>query len=247
MGERMISFTVLMNNIAKTPVLKHFDPDRPLMIVVYASKKAVSAALLQEHDGTYWPVPCTSRTLRPNEINYGIVEKEVLALLRILYIGYTMLVAREIKVLARHSTLARLVQFLGLNGRLGRWVVLLSNRTLVTKNCEKGEDKILGTLAASITPREEVGDMFSCDSLSKTAMMWPISRPTLTVEDVESLLVVSFDGSTRIKRKDGAYSAIIWKLPEWKIVTAAAEYAANLTLNEAEHRGLLLGFDLLAD
>ena len=30
-------------------------------------------------------------------------------------------------------------------------------------------------------------------------------------------------------------------------MTAAAEYAADLTVNEAEYRGLLLSFDLLAD
>ena len=64
------------------------------MRVVYASKWAVSAALLQEHDGVYWPVKFTSRTLKTSEINYGMVEKEVLALLHILDIGYTMLVAR---------------------------------------------------------------------------------------------------------------------------------------------------------
>ena len=31
------------------------------------------------------------------------------------------------------------------------------------------------------------------------------------------------------------------------IVAAASEYAVDLTVNEAEYRGLLLGFDLLAD
>ena len=71
--------------------------------------------------------------------------------------------------------------------------------------------------------------------------------PPPTVEKGESLWVVSFDESARTKRKGGAYSAIVWKLPEWEIVTAAAEYAADLTVNEAEYRGLLLGFDLLAD
>ena len=59
--------------------------------------------------------------------------------------------------------------------------------------------------------------------------------------------MVIFDGSARNKRKGGAYSAIIWKLPEWNIVTAAAEYATVLTVNEAEHHGLLLSFDLLSD
>ena len=64
-------------------------------------------------------------------------------------------------------------------------------------------------------------------------------------EKNEELLVVSFDGSARTKRKGGSYSAIIWNLPEWTIVAAASEYATDLTVNEAEYRGLLLGFDLL--
>ena len=90
----MISFTMLKEKIAKTPILKHFDPDRPPVIVVYASRWAVSTALLQEHDAIYWHVTFTNRTLKLNEINYGMVEKEVLALLRIPGIVYTSLVSR---------------------------------------------------------------------------------------------------------------------------------------------------------
>ena len=74
-----------------------------------------------------------------------------------------------------------------------------------------------------------------------------ISMPPPTVEESEILWVVSFDGSARAKRKGGAYSAVVWKIPEWKIVTAAAEYATDLTVNEAEYRVLLLGFDILVD
>ena len=39
----------------------------------------------------------------------------------------------------------------------------------------------------------------------------------------------------------------MWNLPKWKILNVAAEYETYLTVNEAEYRGLLLGFDLLAD
>ena len=35
------------------------------------------------------------------------------------------------------------------------------------------------------------------------------------------------------------------KLPEWTTVKAASDYAMNMTVNAAEYRGLLLGFDLL--
>ena len=49
------------------------------------------------------------RTLEPNEVKYDMVEKEVLALLRMLDIFYTMLVSREITVLTRYETLAWLI------------------------------------------------------------------------------------------------------------------------------------------
>ena len=96
------------------------------MIVVYTSTWAVSAAYLQKHEVVYWPVAFLSRTLKPNEVNYGMMEKEVLALLRMLDICYTILVSREITVLTRCSTLAWLLQSSGLNGRLGRCAALLS-------------------------------------------------------------------------------------------------------------------------
>ena len=43
----------------------------------------------------------------------------------------------------------------GFNGRIGRWAALISNRTPGVRRFERGEDEILGTLAASITPREK--------------------------------------------------------------------------------------------
>ncbi|KAG3066721.1 hypothetical protein PI124_g21010 [Phytophthora idaei] len=58
----------------------------------------------------------------------------------------------------------------------------------------------------------------------------------------ESLYVASFDGSARIKRGGGTYSAVLWKLSEWSVVKARSGYAKNLTVNEAEYH-----FDLLED
>ena len=137
-----------------------------------------------------------------------MVEKEVLALLRMLDICYTMLVSREITVLTRYSTLAWLLQSSGLNGRLGRWAALLSNWTLEIWRSEKGEDEVLGMLAASITPRDEVDEVLMTIAPRKQPRQ-TISMPPPTVGVNETLLVASFDGSARVKRKGGAYSAII--------------------------------------
>ena len=79
-----IAFTSLKQKIATKPTLKQFDPDGPPVIVLYASKWAVSSALLKKHEGVYWPISFSSRTLKPNEVSYDMVEKEVLTYLRML-------------------------------------------------------------------------------------------------------------------------------------------------------------------
>ncbi|OWY92434.1 reverse transcriptase [Phytophthora megakarya] len=100
------AFNVLKSRIATTPILRHFDPDRKATVVVYASDGAISGALMQEYDQIYYPVTFASRTLKSNELNYGIAEKEVLALLRILDLNYNALVGRPIHVLTRHVGVA---------------------------------------------------------------------------------------------------------------------------------------------
>ncbi|POM73861.1 Reverse transcriptase [Phytophthora palmivora] len=203
------AFIRIKEKIVATPTLRHFDPSQTPVIVLYANKWAISAALMQEYDGVYWPVTFTSRTLKPNEINYGIVDKEVLALLRILD------------------------------------AVLLSGWTLEITKCIRGEEEILGAIAASITPQAEVDEALVAIAPRKQPCK-NLSTPLPTIGPEEALLVASFDGSARTRRKGGAFSAIIWKLPEWSILEAMSDYSEDLTVNKAEYRGLLLCFDLLS-
>ncbi|OWY92505.1 reverse transcriptase, partial [Phytophthora megakarya] len=184
--------------------------------------------------------------MESNELNYGIAEKEVLALLRILDLNYNTLVGRPIRVLTRHSTLAWLFRSTALQGRLRQWAALLSPWTLEITKCVKGEDEILGALAASITPRSEV-DKALISIAPKKEPRRKIQAPIPTIGRDEELYVVSFDGSARVKRGGGAYSAILWRLPDWRVVKARSGYAESLTVNEAEYHGLLLCLDLLED
>ncbi|KAE9305192.1 hypothetical protein PF008_g21782 [Phytophthora fragariae] len=231
------SFSKLKEKVASTPILRHFRRELQPVVVVYANDWAISAALMQEHDDMFHPVMFASRTLQSNELNYGIVEKVVLALLRVLDLGHNLLVGREIKVLARYSTLAWFFRSSGLQGRLGQWAALLSPWTLEIVKCTKGEDEILGAIAATITPRAEVDQALIAIAPRKEPRR-KIQAPIHTVYPGESLWVASFDGSARVKRGGGAYSAILWRLPEWTVVRARSEYADGLTVNEAEYRGL---------
>ncbi|OWZ08023.1 LOW QUALITY PROTEIN: hypothetical protein PHMEG_00019499 [Phytophthora megakarya] len=179
------SFEVLKEKIAKTPILRHFDPDRRAVVVVYASDWAISGALMQEYDQVYYPVMFASRTLKSNELNYGIAEKEVLALLRILDLNYNTLTDPSADT-TFHTGLAIQIQ------------------------CTTRSPGTVGRATFTLDPRDLRSD--------------------------KDLYVTSFDGSARVKRGEGAYSAILWKLPECTV---------DLTINEAEYHGLLLCLDLL--
>ncbi|GMF40715.1 unnamed protein product [Phytophthora fragariaefolia] len=191
------AFTVLKTKIAATPVLRHFDPDRPPVVVVYASKWAVSAALMQEHDG----VPGASQD--PGSLLHaaGNVDDQG---------------ADEIL----NTWVADAVEGLP-------WATRPMDRTAVTVDTGDREvyqrrtkiclnigfkDEILGTLAATITPRAKVDEALVEIAPQKQPRQ-VIAMPQPTVEPEDKLLVVSFDGSARVKRGGGAYSAIVWQLP----------------------------------
>ncbi|ETL49211.1 hypothetical protein L916_01264, partial [Phytophthora nicotianae] len=105
-------------------------------------------------------------------------------------------------------------------------------------------------------PVMEQGTPAEADARRYQLVVRPIIKSTIgqrdtpavlpTVEQGEELIVVSIDGSARVKRGGGACNAIVWKLPEWIVVAAESKYLPDLTVNEAEYQGLLLGFHLLS-
>ncbi|POM68856.1 LOW QUALITY PROTEIN: Reverse transcriptase [Phytophthora palmivora] len=104
--------------------------------------------------------------------------------------------------------------------------------TLEIVKCVKGEEEILGVIAASITPRSMVDEALIQISPKKEPRR-KIQTPIPVGQADEELYVVSFDGSAR-------------KLPEWTVIQARSAYVEDLTVNEAEYHGLLLCLDLLS-
>ncbi|OWZ18046.1 LOW QUALITY PROTEIN: reverse transcriptase [Phytophthora megakarya] len=230
------ALTTLRSKIAATPMLKHFAADRQPV--------AVSAVLIQEHGGVYMPVKFTSRTLKPNKLNYSITEKEILALLRVLNECHNILVGKTIRVLTRHTTLGWLFRSKGLQGRLSPWAAILSPWQLEILRSVKGEEAILGALAVSITTRTNVDSALE-DIAPRTRPSKTATISVLKIGPTESPYVISFDGSARVKREGGAFSAVAWQLLNWDVVKAASGYAEGLTVSEVDYRGMLLGLSLL--
>ena len=80
------------------------------------------------------------------------------------------------------------------------------------RRSEKGEDEILVTLAASIIFRKDVDEVLIAIAPRKLPRQ-AIYTPPQTVETGANLLVLSFDGSARVKRKGGTFRAIVGEIP----------------------------------
>ncbi|OWZ00335.1 hypothetical protein PHMEG_00028493 [Phytophthora megakarya] len=161
--------------MATTPVLRHFDEARTLVVIVYASDWAISASLTVAWD----------------------------------------------------------------NG-LPSWPRERSR----SRSARRARTKYWGAIAASITPRAKIDDALT-EIAPRKEPKRRIQAPIPSVDRDEELWVISFDGSARVKRGGGAFSAIVWSLPGWVVVKARSGYLESLTVNEAEYNGLILGLDML--
>lgn len=62
--------------MSSLPLLKYYEPDKPLALQCDASEKGLGASLLL--DGK--PIAYASRVLTSTEMNYAQIEKELLAI-----------------------------------------------------------------------------------------------------------------------------------------------------------------------
>jgi Reverse transcriptase (RNA-dependent DNA polymerase)./Integrase core domain. len=77
-------FNSLKDRLLEAPVLKHFDHDLRTRVETDASDGVIAGVLSQEHDDGWHPVAFYSKTMCPAELNYGIHDKELLAVVRAL-------------------------------------------------------------------------------------------------------------------------------------------------------------------
>lgn len=237
-------FERLKEKLVNTPLLKHFDPRKEIAIVVYTCEWAIAGSLLQEHDGVWMPVRFASCVLKDHEVRYDPVEKEVLAVLKVIDLCYSMVVGRSIRVITRHSILAWLFRSKGLQGRLQQWAALLSPWEIVVEKTRKGEDELCGLIVSSVTPARAADVMLESIRPRKSVRRLINATPFPSIGPGEEGYVISFDGSAKPKRSRGSYAAILWKLPEWSVIEAQTEFSPDATVNEAEYRGLILGVRL---
>ena len=233
------AFQLLKISLNNAPLLKHADRDKPFSVIIYTNKWAFGATICQEYDGVLFPVRYVSKVFKANELNYFDSEKEVLALLKALDVGFQYLAGQKITVYTRYSTLKWLFQSKSLVGRTVQWATMLSPWNLTIIRCTKVPNFIPALLASSLTDYKDFDEVLENVSPSKILSSPTLVSPFPQIPREYDGYVATFDGAVRTKAPiAGAYSAILWKLPNWDIVYAASFYEPDLTVNDSEYSGM---------
>ena len=124
--------------IAKSPILAHYDPKKPLSVVCDASPYGVGAILQVLEQGVERPVFMVSSTLSPAEKNYAQIHREALAIVfgvqrfhKYIY-GHKVTVYTDCKALEPLLNGTKCLSTI-MNSRFLRWILFLQNYDIVVK------------------------------------------------------------------------------------------------------------------
>ena len=130
-------FELLKTVFTTAPILRHYNPEHPVILECDASDFAIAAILSQTDSTTkeIHPIAFHARTMLPAELNYDIYDKELLAIFEAFkqWRAYLEGVPHQIMVYSDHNNLQYFTTTKQLSRRQARWSEYLSgfNFTIV--------------------------------------------------------------------------------------------------------------------
>lgn len=158
------AFIKIKNALVSAPILCPPDFRMNFTIQTDASDVAIGGILTQEKDGEDRIIAYASRSLSRNEVNYSILERELLAIIFCIekFRGYVE--GTKFKVLTDHASLTWLNQLKSTSGRLARWQVKLQQYSFDLMY-KKGSSNIVPDFLSRTPPTgEDVPSVRSDDS-----------------------------------------------------------------------------------
>ena len=134
--EQQFSFEWLKFKLCSAPVLVHYDQNKPIRVQTDASYLGIGYVLCHVIDGNEFPFRYGSRSLKPEEENYTVLELEALAFQYAITSNRQYLLGIPFLVITDHHSLCWILRAKDTNMRVSRWVQKLSeyNFTITYKN-----------------------------------------------------------------------------------------------------------------
>jgi hypothetical protein len=123
------AFDKLKSKLTSYPILAKVDLSEPFTIYTDASGYALGAILSQQLDGQERVIQYASRLLKGAENNYGITEKECLAIIWAVQHFDSYLKGTKFKIVTDHAALQWLQSIKNPSGKMARWILYLQQFT----------------------------------------------------------------------------------------------------------------------
>ena len=174
-AEQMAAFEQLKILVTEEPVLRLFDPSKPVAVFADSSKLQAGSFWAQDHGRGWQPGAFESHKLSPAELNYSVRDKELLAIVQACRRWRHLLHGRPVQVFTDHESLEKL---LGgseqVEGRVARQLEFLSQFDLRIRYIKEKDQLIadaLSRLPSSALQRVSAG-------VSTTAATWSSQAPS---------------------------------------------------------------------
>ena len=135
------AFVTLKNHLTSKPILHLPNLKKPFCLRTDASDTGLGAVLLQEHDGTHFPICYASKKLSKSEKNYAAIEKECLAIVWGVKKFHLYLCGTRFQLQTDHQPLSYLDKAKFANARIMRWAMFLQNYDIIV-HAIKGSENV---------------------------------------------------------------------------------------------------------
>ena len=115
----------LKQHLCQYPILQFPNFNEPFILETDASNTRIAAILMQLIDGNKIIIACASRTLPHAEKNYGVLEREALAIVYGIQYFRPYLFGRNFLVISDHDCVKHIQNFKNPQGRIVRWILQL--------------------------------------------------------------------------------------------------------------------------
>ena len=130
-----VAFKTIKEAFTMAPLLRHWEPDSPLVLETDASDLALAAILSICTNDDLHPIAFHSRTLQATGLNYDVHDKELLAIVEAFkkWRHYLEGTAIPVDVITDHKNLTYFCSSKTLTRRQARWSEFLSQFNLIIK------------------------------------------------------------------------------------------------------------------
>ena len=148
---------MLKQALIKAPILQSHNWNLPFKIICDASDYTMGAVLGQQLEKKLTAICYASKTLVETQINYTIIEKELLAVVYALEKFWSYILGSKIVIYTDHAALKYLLSKKETKPRLIRWVLLLQEFDLKIKDKKGSKNSVADYLSHLHSP--SVGDI----------------------------------------------------------------------------------------